>query len=429
MLGVWQDRVAAQPATWNFAQASVPGAQPLGNYGKGVLVAVVDTWVDFQDTEFGGRVVDEADCIGSTGTTSSCKDHTYSPDACTHGTHVAGTIASADYGVAPEADILAVQTLAYNASTGECSGAAEDVAAGIGFAVAKGAKVVNLSLGDLVPLIFQSSQITTAIESAAAAGVVVVVAAGNSSLPFTDNYGNDAIMVAATGPGGQLASYSDSFELPQGAVGLAAPGGDTGANSTCSEQACILSTLPGNKLGLMEGTSMAAPHVSGTAALLIAQDPARSRTNVLETLASTARPLSGAGDGVLDAAAALQKEAANAPAARPNTSGSGHQQTLPRSSSVPTTAVQPAAVAAVPGASAAAPQVAQAPKTSTPQASTPTVSGSAPDQGSPLALPQTRNAVTSWDDRHGTTLVIAVALLGIVAASWTLLLLRRIRAG
>lgn len=427
------EAMAAQPATWNFAQAAVPAAQPLGDYGRGVLVAVVDTWVDFHDTQFGGRVVDEADCLGSNGTAASCRDHTYAPDACTHGTHVAGTVASASYGVAPEADVLAVQVLSYDQANGTCSGSTTDVAAGIAFAVAKGAQVINLSLGDLVPLLFQSSQITHAIDSAAAAGAVVVVAAGNNGLPFTDSYGANAIMVAATGPSGQIASYSDTFTLPEGAVGMAAPGGDTGSAPSCSASDCVLSTLPGNQVGLMEGTSMATPHVSGTAALLIAQDPARGRANVVQTLASTARPLAGAGDGLLDAAAALRATApppepvppVRAGSATPAASGSASR---PAPAAVPTTAPEaggrPTAPQASTGSAAAAttvPVTRSAP-TGAAASSTP-VPGTGPAAGGrrPYALKSAASATPGWATRHGPVLAAAAALLGSVAAAGGLL--------
>jgi subtilisin family serine protease len=290
----------AQPTTWNFALAQIPAAQGPGRDGAGVTVAVVDTWVDPNHPDFGGRVFDEAYCVGQNG---SCLDHRYAPDACVHGTHVAGTVASATYGVAPAARILAVQVLSYDPSDGECSGSTADVATGISWAVAHGARVINLSLGDLVPGLFQAPEVTTAIHDAAQAGAVVVVAAGNDSLPLTDNYGGDALLVAATGPSGQLASYSDR----DGSVALAAPGGDDGSAglAACTPSDCVLSTEPHASYGLLEGTSMAAPHVSGTAALLLAQDPGRGRAGVIQALESTARPLAGAGHGEIDAAAAL----------------------------------------------------------------------------------------------------------------------------
>ena len=304
---------AAQPATWNFAQAKVPGAQYLGNYGRGVRVAVIDTWIDYTQPQFGGRVVDEADCLSG-----SCVDHSYHPDQCVHGTHVAGTIASADYGVAPSASILSVQVLSgpsgsSNNPAASCSGNATSVAAGISFAVAHGAKVINLSVADQVPGLFQSTAITSAVQSAASHGVLVVFAAGNDDLPLTDNYGNSALVVASTGPSGQLASYSNYNSPVTGDVNVAAPGGDTGATASCATSDCVLSTFPHNQLGLLQGTSMAAPHVAGLAALLWSQNPSRSLSNVVSTIESTATSLTGAGAGLINAQAALQAEAASHP--------------------------------------------------------------------------------------------------------------------
>ena len=343
---------AAQPRTWNFAQADVPGAQPLGNYGRGVLVALVDTWVDATDTEFGGRVVDEASCIKGNGT---CVDHSYTRDACTHGTHVAGTIASASYGVAPAARILAVQALTYDSASASCSGSTADVAAGIDLAVARGARVINLSIGGPVPLVGQSTAITSAVQRAAAAGVVVVIAAGNSALPLSDSYGGNAIVVAATGPSGQLAAYSNSFTF----VSLAAPGGDSGG-AGCSTATCVLSTFPYNQVGLLEGTSMAAPHVSGTAALLLGQDPGRSRGDVNNTIEATARPLAGAGRGLLDAHAALLVEAASHPPAT-TVPGTTVPSTATPTTATPTTAAPTTAATPAPGPSPTPPTAVAAP--------------------------------------------------------------------
>ena len=295
---------ATQPRTWNFQQADITAAQGLGRDGAGVTVAVVDTWVDPTHPDFGGRVFDEAYCVNGNGT---CRDRTYAPDACIHGTHVSGTIASSRYGVAPAARILAVQALTYDPSSGDCSGSGTDIAAGIRFATAHGARVINLSIGDLVPLVFQDSDVTSAIEAAAATGVVVAVAAGNQALPLTDSYGQGVLLVAATGPDGQLASYSDYG----GSVALAAPGGDA-SSSGCTPQTCILSTTPHDTYGLLQGTSMATPHVAGVAALLLAQAPGRGAAGVVQALEATARPLSGAGHGLIDAGAALRLHAPRA---------------------------------------------------------------------------------------------------------------------
>lgn len=435
--------LAAQPSTWNFQQADVAAAQPLGEYGHGVLVAVVDTWVDPTQPAFGGRVVDEADCV-----TGTCSDHSYAPDSCVHGTHVAGTVASTDYGVAPEADILAVQVLSGPAGppdpSASCSGSVEAVAAGIDFAVAKGARAINLSLGDAVPGLFESSAIQAAVSRAANHGALVVFAAGNSGVPLTDSYGNDALIVAATGPSGQLAGYSNFNTALTGSVNVAAPGGDS-ANQACTAADCILSTFPDNRLGLLEGTSMAAPHVTGLAALLLAQQPGRTPAQVASAIESTARPLAGAGSGLIDAARALRlapapsssaagtaasgagtpvttagSAGASSSAAPPATSSSrapaGSVAVAAGSSPVdtgPGGATEPAPVTAGIGApTAGAASTVDPPVTGQGAGQTRTALGTSP----PVAAGPKRAAATSapasgWADRHAGLLALAFVLL------------------
>ncbi|MBW3654458.1 MAG: S8 family serine peptidase, partial [Actinobacteria bacterium] len=104
-----------------------------------------------------------------------------------------------------------------------------------------------------------------ASKKAARAGVVVVFSAGNASLPVTDSYGGSAVIVAATGRSGQLASYSQRGS----GVDLAAPGGDPETPDVCTQADCVTSLFPGNRYSVAAGTSMAAPHVSGVAALLL----------------------------------------------------------------------------------------------------------------------------------------------------------------
>lgn len=283
-------------AAWNMDQIHVPEARDAGRSGAGVLVAVLDSWVDAGHKDFEGRVQAGADCAGGT-----CKDGPASPDTCTHGTHVAGTVASSSFGVAPKAGILPVRVLTYDAKTDTCTGQPDDVAAGIRWAVAHGARVLNLSLGPDVPGLSASTAIPSAVEEAARQGVLVVFSAGNASLPMADAYGGNALIVAATGPSGQLASYTQRDT----GVDLAAPGGDPPTPDRCTEDDCVTSLYPGDRYAVAAGTSMAAPHVSGIAALLLGADPARTRDELVQRLAETAHPLAGAGHGLVDAAAAL----------------------------------------------------------------------------------------------------------------------------
>ena len=286
----------AVQTTWHAEQAHVPDARAAGRDGEGVIVAVLDSWVDASHQDFGGRVLPGADCLGG-----SCAPGRAAPDACDHGTHVAGTVAAASLGVATRATVLPVRVLTYDEASGECTGRPADVTAGIRWAVRNGAKVLNLSLGPGVPGLSASSSIPAAVEEAARAGVVVVFSAGNTSLPVADSYGSSAVIVAATGPNGALASYSQRGN----GVDLAAPGGDPRTPDVCRQDDCVTSMFPGDRYSVAAGTSMAAPHVSGIAALLLGQDPQRSREQVLDRLRSTARPLSDAGRGLVDASAAL----------------------------------------------------------------------------------------------------------------------------
>ncbi|HWL36699.1 MAG TPA: S8 family serine peptidase [Frankiaceae bacterium] len=304
----------AQPATWNFAQIRIGRAQAAGRYGAGVTVAVLDTWIDRTHPDFGGRVLTGADCVGGT-----CKRGNVPPDRCeAHGTHVAGTVASRTYGVAPAARILPIRILRWDGA--ECTGTSRDLAAAVRYATANGARVVNISAGAAVPLAGSDTRLDAAVADAANKGVLVVFAAGNSGLSVSDSYGGNALIVAATSRGGRLASYSQRGS----GVDLAAPGG-AASGDTCTQSGCVVSTWSDgtrHQYAALAGTSMAAPHVSGVAALLFAQRT-RSRNQVVARLRDTARPLAEAGDGLVDASAALAVSSsppatASSPAATPS---------------------------------------------------------------------------------------------------------------
>lgn len=235
-----------------------------------------------------------------------------------HGTHVSGIIAAVTgnggiAGVAPQAKILSVRAL------GRCGGYDSDIADAIAWAVGAGvegvkhtnqnpASVINLSLGGpgQCPEIFQS-----AIDTANSQGAVVVVAAGNESEPASNsspaNCGG-VISVAASGRTGALTPYSNFGP----AVDVTAPGGDMDA----SAQDGILSTIielttPDEDYAFAQGTSSAAPHVAGAAALLMAKMGSAATPAAVEArLKATARPMPGGcqlgcGAGLVDAAAAV----------------------------------------------------------------------------------------------------------------------------
>ncbi|HVV30234.1 MAG TPA: S8 family serine peptidase [Mycobacteriales bacterium] len=296
---------ATQPMTWNAAQIGVAVAHGSGYFGRGVTVAVVDGYVDPTHPEFstvagrpesGSRVLAGADCRSGV-----CVPGQGAADDCGHGTHVAGIVASATYGVAPQATVLPIRALS-EAADGSCSGSPQAVAGGINWAVAHGAQIVNLSLGDAGGTDLQGPDVRAAVHGAASHGVLVVVAAGNQSRS-TDvpNYGPDALVVAATGPDNALASYSDFG--PD--VTLAAPGGDN-QGQLCNPSDCIASTWLDHRYALLAGTSMAAPEVAGTAALLISAMPGISRPTLVSALEQGAHPLVGTRYGRIDVAASVK---------------------------------------------------------------------------------------------------------------------------
>jgi len=391
----------ATEITWHGNQINLYDAQPVGRYGAGVTVAVLDGWVDGKHPDFEGRVLAGADC--SSGTCVSGQPR----DACTHGTHVAGTVASSSFGVATRAKVLPVRVLVDDGEGG-CTGSSTDVAAGIRWATANGAQVMNLSLGGLVPGVSSSTDIPRAVAEAARAGVVVIFSAGNQQLPLADSYGNDALVVAATGPSGRLASYS---QFGQG-VDVAAPGGQpSGAN--CSQAICVTSLYPDRQYAVAAGTSMAAPHVSGLAALLLAQQPSRTRTAVLDRIRSTARPLSGAGSGLVDARAALGAKAA---APRPtSTATRAPVVTQPTAKPKPAVTKRPVIKAS--------PTATKAPRPS-PTSTTPTPSAAAADTD-PVDPPPLATRVNRQPEEIPLPLTLLAAVLIAAGGMGTVVAYRR----
>jgi serine protease len=179
-------------------------------------------------------------------------------DKCGHGTHVAGTVgALTDNGVGvagtAQAQILPVKVLD-KGMFGSCTGSFADVADGITYATDQGADVIQMSLGCTD---CSDSSVKEALQYAWDNGVLTVASAGNDGectdcVGFPANDGN-AMAISAYNSDGNFASYSS--QGPE--VELTAPGSN------------ILSTYEGNDYAYLDGTSMAAPHVSGTAALVL----------------------------------------------------------------------------------------------------------------------------------------------------------------
>lgn len=250
-----------------------------GNKGSGVKVAIIDSGIDYSHPDLGG-------CFGSACKVSGGYDFvnndTNPMDDNGHGTHVAGTVAASDdglgvVGVAPEASLSALKVLAANGS-GSFSG----VIAALEWAVDHGIQVTNNSYGSSSD---PGSIVKAAFDNSAAAGILHIAAAGNSgtrsgkgnNVGYPARY-DSVVAVAATDKNDNRATFSSTGP----AVELSAPG--VGINST---------RLGG---GYVEynGTSMASPHVAGTAALVIAAG-AGNASEVRQILDSTAGDLGAAG--------------------------------------------------------------------------------------------------------------------------------------
>jgi len=221
-----------------------------GATGDGVTISIVDTGIDVNhetlgENIIGGYAVSGVECSGG------C-DAPYDDDQY-HGTHVAGTAAAAKngielFGVAPDANLLAVKALGGNGG-GSFSGIAD----GIEWSVNNGADVINLSLGGP-----ESQAVSDAVAFAANNDVIVISAAGNAG-PCSDCVNapaNDpnAVAVSATDSSDNLASFSSTG--PD--VEIAAPG------------AGVRSAFPDDSYNSISGTSMSSPHVAGAAATLLA---------------------------------------------------------------------------------------------------------------------------------------------------------------
>jgi subtilisin family serine protease len=259
---------------WGLTKIGAPEAWA-NSTGSGVRVGIVDTGVDLNHEDLGGRVAESVSCVGAAGDAAKCSGS--AQDDQGHGTHVAGIIAATRdnalgiAGVAPDAQLVVAKAL--NAAG---SGTVADINAGIKWVVDHGAKVVNLSLGDpnFVVTSLLGTDMREGIEYAWSKGAVPVVASGNSNLLGlglgSSNYGSlNAIVVGATGPDDTVAEYSS----PIGSAkwGILAPGGAGDGNPDHDIYSTFWEGGKPNAYRALAGTSMAAPHVAGAVALLLAE--------------------------------------------------------------------------------------------------------------------------------------------------------------
>lgn len=280
--------------------------------GAGVTIADVDTGADFAHQDLAGKLIGGAAFLGGTGAVTGTGPGAVS-DGLGHGTMTTGImVADTNNGlgvasVAPDARALVVKVL-----NDQGQGYDQDVAAGIRWAAANGAQVINLSLGPDLPILQTgaTSPIAAAIHQAYADGVAVAIAAGNSGIDASPQavaqFNGEALVVGAVGPGGDVASYSNSTV----GVSVYAPGGDAGSTGMESVQNSVLSTYFQDSTGgtsdgyaYGDGTSFATPMVAGVLAQLRQLHPGWSVSQLFGQVTGSAVTRHGVPE--LDAARAV----------------------------------------------------------------------------------------------------------------------------
>lgn len=304
----------SETTPWGIGEAGVQAieAQASGVTGAGVVVAIVDTGVDYNHPDLDNNMWNApgGTCIVD-GDTVDCPNHGYDLvssdssgdsdgrdndplDYYVHGTHVAGTVAAEDnnegvIGVAPEAEIMAVRVLS---ATG--FGTTTDIAAGIDFASDNNADIINMSIGATS----YDATLEAAVTNAWDNGTVVISAAGNEAMQeisypagFEHSISVGALQetVSQANPDEDMDTRLAYFSN-YGTVDVVAPG--MRVNSTVCDCNSYDGTYSGDSFN---GTSMATPHVAGVAALILEQYPTSTPNEVKHLLEATATDLGAPG--------------------------------------------------------------------------------------------------------------------------------------
>ena len=249
---------------WNLKDIGAYDAQKFVS-GQGINIAIIDTGIDYEHPQlrsrFGNRL--GYDFV----------ENNHDPmDLEGHGTHVSGTACSDDYGVSLESRLFGVRVL-----DEEGSGSESDVIAGIEWCIKNEIDIANMSLG--------SPHASRAFEKICGAaydhGLMIVAAAGNESYgpSYPASFDESVIAVAAIDQNNRHAEFSNIWETND----ISAPG------------VGIMSCYPGGGYRMLNGTSMATPHVTGTIALalsLFKQDPYQ----IEDSMNRTSQPLESSGN-------------------------------------------------------------------------------------------------------------------------------------
>ncbi len=290
---------------WGMTKVEAPAAWDVST-GSGVVVAVIDTGVDFLHPDLAANVWVNNDEIPGNGLDDDlngyvddvrgwdCVAEDNGPtDVYGHGSHVAGTIAAVGHngvgvvGLSFNARVMPVKGL-----NDYGNGTSADLAQALIYAADNGAQVINNSWGG------QGSDplIESAVAYAVSVGAVVVAAAGNSNMDVQDFYPArlpGVVAVSAFDAADQKAAFSNFGTR----IDVAAPG------------VSILSTYKGG-YSFLNGTSMAAPHVSGLAALILASHPDYSASQVRQVIRQSADDVGSPGPDTVSGAGRINARAA-----------------------------------------------------------------------------------------------------------------------
>ncbi|MBC2721486.1 S8 family serine peptidase [Desulfosporosinus sp.] len=268
---------------WPLINQDVPGAWEMGATGQGVTIAIVDTGVALEHPDLKGNLVPGYNSITGSEASGANQDNNG------HGTQMAG-IAAAELndigivGVAYQAKIMPIKALGAKGL-----GYDDAIADGIIWAADHGAKIINLSLGSENGSI-DSDILRQAVTYAHNKGCLLIAASGNYDSESQTNPGVSypasdprVLAVTATDKGGKVTSYSATGS----AVDLAAPGDSIPTSGW--------NRVGGSGYTYASGTSLAAPFVSGEAALLWSQHPEWSRDQVVQALLQGTQDLGSPG--------------------------------------------------------------------------------------------------------------------------------------
>ena len=285
---------------WGLDMIKAPEAWSKGYTGKGITVAVLDAGVDFTHLDLDQNIWINTDEISGNGIDDDKNGYVddvigwdfvngdnvpMDMDNLGHGTHVAGLIAAENNGfgitgVAYDAKIMPIR-ISTNLQDLDAI-----LASGINYAVANGADVLNMSLGNYpgdppMPLT------EVALAGAREAGVIAVMASGNERISYRASRPIEPASYAAKDLGIAVGSVNAQDIL----AGFSNPAGITPLDYVVAPGVGVYSTTPNNTHAYLGGTSMSTPYVSGVAALLLGANPSLAPSEVESVLTRTANPL------------------------------------------------------------------------------------------------------------------------------------------